>query len=35
MFVRKVRRVSLNFVFVIHRFRTAGNDGKKSKKGNI
>ena len=31
MFVRKVRRVRLNFVFVIHRLMTAGNVGKKGK----
>ena len=35
MLVRKVRRVRLNFVFVIHRLRTAGNVGKKGKKGNV
>ena len=35
MLVRTVRRVRLNFVFVMHRLRTAGNVGKKGKKGNI
>ena len=35
MLVRKVRRVRLNFVFVMHRLRTAGNVGKKGKKDNI
>ena len=33
--VRNVRRVRLNFVFVMHRLRTADNVGKKGKKGNI
>jgi hypothetical protein len=32
MLVRDVRRVRLNFVFVIHKSRTAGNVGKKCKK---
>ena len=35
MLVRKVRRVRLDFVFVMHKLRTAGNVGKKGKKGKI
>jgi hypothetical protein len=35
MLVRKVIKVRLNFLFVIQRLRTAGNVGKKGKKGNI
>jgi hypothetical protein len=30
-----VRKVRLNFVFVTHKLRTAGNVGKKGKKGKI
>ena len=35
MLVRKVIRVRLDFVFVMHKLRTAGNVGKKCTKGKI
>jgi hypothetical protein len=35
MLVTDVRRVRLHFVFVMHKLRTAGNVGKRCKKGKI